>query len=122
MPRVLLVTEKLKGQYAERTLKTFVELLKTLDRYCDIDNPVDVLRYVEERVPKAKKNYWDFYKIYARFYGIPLSSARFRKNRPVPYVPPGEMLEDIIRAVKKAALRNALRIMKATGCRVGELK
>jgi len=122
MPRVLLVAERLRGQYAERTLKTFVELLKTLDRYCDIDNPIEVLRYIEGRVPRAKKNYWDFYKIYARFYGIPLPSARFRKNRPIPYVPPGEMLEDIIRAVKKPAMRNALRILKATGCRVGELK
>lgn len=82
MPKVLLVAEALKGRYSEKTLKTFVESMKTLDRYCDIDNPVDVLRYIEEKVPRAKKNYWDFYRMHAKFYGIPLPSTRFRKNRP----------------------------------------
>jgi hypothetical protein len=95
MPKVFVVAETLRGRYSERTLKTFVESMKTLDRYCDIDNPVDVLRYIEEKIPRAKKNYWDFYKMYAKFYGIPLPSTRFRKNRPTPYVPPREMLEHV---------------------------
>jgi len=122
MPKVLVAAEKLRGQYADSTLKSFVEIMGTLNRYCDIDNAAEVLSYIERQVPKAKKNYWEFYKIYAKFYGIPLPSARFRKNRSIPFVPVEEMLEDIIKAVKKPEAKASLRILKATGCRIGELK
>ena len=117
-----MAAEKLSCKYQRSTIEHFVSLLRVLDRYCDLDKPEEVLAYIRGRVRDAKRNYWQFYKIYANYYGLKLPEVRFPKNRKVPYVPPREMLEDVVKACRTERIRKALRVMLETGCRVGELK
>jgi len=113
MPKVFTVVEKVKKRYRETTLRSFVWTLATLDKNCDIDNPEEVYEYCR-KLPNAARNYWAYYKIYAKSWGLKLPEVNFDKNKSIPFVPTEEMLNLVIQKTKLEKTRKAFLILKHT--------
>ncbi|MEM3773458.1 MAG: site-specific integrase [Candidatus Bathyarchaeia archaeon] len=108
--------------YSETYLKNMVNILLRFSRHVNIDDPNEVLSYINrlKAMDSYKANLCDYYRHYAEHYQIPFTKPKYRRDHKLPYVPTKAELDLFIaHSKKKYAL--IYSILRDTGIRPIEL-
>jgi integrase len=115
---------KLKRQgYSERTIKSYVELLKTLvSRGTNILDPEDAKNCIATRVknPTTQWDYCNFYDAFIKHMGLSWEKPVYKPTEKIPFIPTEQELDQLINGSgwKISAI---LQIAKETAMRIGEI-
>ena len=112
-----------RNGYAESSIPTIGKRLRHLAKFCDLENPRDVKRFIAaKRVKNSfKDNLCDAYGYYVRVHGLSWTRPRYQPEQRLPKTPTTEAVEKII---ARASWRYAtiFSILRDTGMMPVELE